>query len=162
MKFKEVLTRLTGVSCPVFGVSWNPPEAEIAVARRVLAYLEDRRVLYRPYDMEVPRHCVESVVQIRRFLTDEIAKLDTGKEISQTLKGMRAACRKFLDESHGSPGPGFGFHRPRFNGPWDDHFSDALGELRGIFGIHVARLAAEYGLDVEDELASILPARDED
>jgi hypothetical protein len=89
MKFKEVLTRLTGVSCPVFGISWNPPEAEIAVARRVLAYLEDRRVLYRPYDMEVPEHCVESVVQMRRFLTDEIAKLDTGKEIAQTLRGIK-------------------------------------------------------------------------
>ncbi len=77
MKFKEVLTRLTGVSCPVFGVSWNPPEAEIAVARRVLAYLEDRRVLYRPFGMEVPQHCIESVVEIREFLTDEVAKLDT-------------------------------------------------------------------------------------
>jgi len=158
MKFKEVLTRLTGISCPVFGVSWNPPEAEIAVARRVLAYLEDRRVLYRPYDMEVPQYCIESVVEIRRFLTNEIAKLDASKEIAQTLRGMRAACRKFLDESHGSPG--LGFHR-RFHGPWDDHFSDALGELRGIFGIHVARLAAEYGLDIEDDIASILPAMDE-
>jgi hypothetical protein len=160
MKFKEVLTRLTGVSCPVFGVSWNPPEAEIAVARRVLAYLEDRRVLYRPFDMEVAQHCIESVVEIRKFLTDEIAKLAAAKEIAQTLRGMRAACRKFLDESRGSRGPGI--HRRRFQGPWDDRFSDALGELRGIFGIHVARLAAEYGLDIEDELASILPARDEE
>jgi len=44
-------------------------------------------------------------------------------------------------------------------GPWDDGFGDALGELRGTFGIHVARLAAQYGLDIEDELASILPAQ---
>jgi hypothetical protein len=160
MKLKEVLTRLTGVSCPVFGVSWNPPEAESAVARRVLAYLEDRRVLYRPFDMEVPQQCVESVVEIRRFLTDEIAKLDSGSDIAQTLRGMRAACREFLDESHGPRRPAF--HRARSYGLWDAAFSDALGKLRGIFGIHVARLAAEYGLDVEDDLASILPPRDED
>jgi hypothetical protein len=38
----------------------------------------------------------------------------------------------------------------------------ALGELRGVFGIHIAKLAAEYGLDIEDDLASILPARDDD
>jgi hypothetical protein len=160
MKFKEVLTRLTGISCPVFGISWNPPEAEIAVARRVLAYLEDRRVLYRPFDMEVPQHCMESVVEIRKLLTDEIAKLDASKEIAQTLRGMRAACRKFLDQSHGSRGEAF--RRRGFHGPWDDWLFDALGELRGTFGIHVARLAAEYGLDIEDELASILPERDED
>jgi hypothetical protein len=159
MKFKEVLTRLTGISCTVFGVSWNPPEAEIAVARRVLAFLEDRRVLYRPYDMEVPRHCEDSVIEMRKFLTDEIAKLDKSKEIAQSLRGMRAACRKFLDLSPGSrTAP---FSPRRFHGAWDDWLSDSLGELRGTFGIHVARLAAEYGLDIEDELASILPERDD-
>lgn len=159
MKFKEVLTRLTGISCPVLGVSWNPPEAEIAVARRVLAFLEDRRVLYRPFDMEVPHHCVDSVVEIRKFLTDEIAKLDKSKEIAQSLRGMRAACRKFLDHSPGSATAAF--DRRRFHGAWDVGLSDSLGELRGAFGIHVARLSAEFGLDIEDELASILPERDE-
>jgi hypothetical protein len=34
----------------------------------------------------------------------------------------------------------------------------ALGELRGTFGIHVANIAAAFKLDVEDRLASILPA----
>jgi len=160
MKFKEVLTRLTGITCPVFGVSWTPPEAESAVARRVLAFLEDRRVLYRPFDMEVPRLCVDSVLEIRKFLTNEIAKLDENKEIAQSLRGMRAACRKFSDQSQGLRGAPF--HRGRFHGAWDDWLSDELGELRGTFGIHVARLAAEYGLDIEDDLASILPARDED
>lgn len=160
MKFKEVLTRLTGISCPVFGVSWNPPEAEIAVARRVLAFLEDRRVLYRPFDMEVPRHCVDSVVEIRKFLTDEIAKLDKSKEIAQSLRGMRAACRKFLDQSPGLRKAAF--HRRGFHGASDEWLSDSLGELRGTFGVHVAKLAAEYGLDIEDDLASIVPGKDED
>jgi hypothetical protein len=159
MKFKEVLTRLTGISCPVFGVSWNPPEAEIAVARRVLAYLEDRRVLYRSYDMEVPHHCVDSVIEMRKFLTDEIAKLDKSREIAQSLRGMRAACRKFLDHFPGSHKAAF--HPRAFHGAWDAWPSDSLGELRGTFGIHIARLSAEYGLDIEDELASILPERDE-
>jgi len=159
MKFKEVLTRLTGITCPVFGVSWNPPEAEIAVARRVLAFLEDRRVLYRPFDMEIPEQCVDSVIEIRKFLTDEIAKLAATKEIAQSLRGMRAACRKFLDESAGPRGGRI--HGRRFHGPRDAQLFDALGELRGTFGIHVARLAAEHGLDIEDELASILPEKDE-
>jgi len=30
--------------------------------------------------------------------------------------------------------------------------------LRGTFGIHVAKIAAAFKLDVEDRLASILPA----
>ncbi len=39
MKLKEVLARVTGFSVPVFGVSWNPPQPEVASARRVLTYL---------------------------------------------------------------------------------------------------------------------------
>jgi hypothetical protein len=32
--------------------------------------------------------------------------------------------------------------------------------MRGVFGIHVARLAAMYGLDVEDDLSVILPGKE--
>ena len=35
----------------------------------------------------------------------------------------------------------------------------ALGEMRGTFGVHVGKIAAEFKLDVEDRLAEILPAR---
>jgi len=31
--------------------------------------------------------------------------------------------------------------------------------MRGTFGVHVAKIAAEFKLDVEDRLAEILPAR---
>ncbi|MDE2346796.1 MAG: hypothetical protein KGL13_10065, partial [Gammaproteobacteria bacterium] len=65
MKFKDIAARLTGISSPIFGVSWKPPETERSVAKRVIAFLEDRRVLYSPSEMEVPDHCVESVLDIR-------------------------------------------------------------------------------------------------
>jgi hypothetical protein len=69
MKSREIVSRITGLSVPVFGVQWNPPEAECVAARRVLAFLEDRRVLYVPSEMELPQHCVESVLRIREFRT---------------------------------------------------------------------------------------------
>src|SRR6266550_1403444 len=96
MRFKEIANRLTGISCPVFGVSWNPVEAEVTKARRIISFLEDRRVLYNPYEMEMPSHCVESVLEIRRFLTSEIGDLTFESHLAENLRGMRAACRKFL------------------------------------------------------------------
>ena len=48
MRFTELLNRLTGISCPVFGVSWNPVDTERSIARRIIIFLEPRRV-YIPH-----------------------------------------------------------------------------------------------------------------
>lgn len=159
LKFNEIASRLTGISIPIFGVSWNPPKPHVAVARRVITFLEDRRVLYIPSEMEDPHHCNLSIIEIRKFLTEEIAGLDSSSELSESLRAMRAACRKFLSKV----GNGrseiliFGGHAGHW-ASWE--FNGALGELRGVFGIHIARLAAHHGLDVEDDLAAILPNQD--
>jgi hypothetical protein len=161
MKFKEIAARLTGISCPVFGINWNPPEPEVAAARRVITFLEDRRVLFDPCEQEVPHHCAESVVRIREFLTGELSRLDGTTEFADSLRAMRAACRKFLtrvqngdreiirDASHQGSYASWVFH-------------DALGQLRGVFGVHIGQLAVRHGIDVEDDLAQILPAADEE
>jgi hypothetical protein len=157
VKFKEIVARLTGLSVPVFGVSWNPPAAEVTVARKVIAFLEDRRVLYNPYHMEDPGHCVSSVIGIRQFLTAELGNLTRSDGLAANLRAMRAACRKFLDgvgvrgDTHGGSA--------RLGLAHDWVFMSAIGELRGVIGLHVAALAAQHGLDVEGELASILPAK---
>lgn len=160
MRFKEILSRLTGISVPVFGVSWNPPEADRAVVKRVVAFLEDRRVLYAPSEMEVAEHCVHSVIEIRGFLTGELGQLDDTSDIAASLRALRAACRKFLDTVHNDGGDivRFGFSHGHWAG-WV--FNGALGELRGVFGVHVAILATKYGVNVEKDLAAILPGEDD-
>jgi hypothetical protein len=162
MKFPEIVTRVTGFSIPIFGVQWNPPEMHCAVARRVIAFLEDRRVLYSPSEMEVPQHCIESVLRIREFLTVELGKLDSKTDIASSLRAMRAACRKFLANTVDAED-----HKIVLFGAQQGHyaswvFNGAVGELRGVFGIHVAALAVKHGLDIEGELTAILPAVSDD
>lgn len=159
MKFKETLSRITGFSVPIFGIQWNPPEADQATARRVIAFLEDRRILYVPSEMEVPSHGVQSVLRIREFLTDELGKLTGDSQLAQSLRAMRAACRKFLDTVGPEDGPivSHAFDRGHYAG-WE--FNQALGEMRGVFGIYIAILAATHGLDIEPGLSSIVPGVD--
>src|SRR5258708_616240 len=97
LKFSEIANRLTGISTPLGGVSWQTTELETSAARRVISFLEDRRVLYSPDELEVPEHCVHSVMEIRRFLSSELGKLEAGSEFAASLRAMRAACRKFLE-----------------------------------------------------------------
>ncbi len=155
MKFAEIINRITGFSIPIFGLSWQPIESEIQIARRVITFLEDRRVLFRPTELEIPHHCVHSIMEIRSYFTNVLSNCSTDSEIARSTRAMRASCRKFLDKvnaderlvSHGSDRSHFA--------SWV--FNSALGELRGLVGLHVAKIAATYGLDVEDDLASILP-----
>jgi hypothetical protein len=161
VKFSEIASRLTGISTPIGGVSWKDSEPEAAATRRIVAFLEDRRVLYSPEEMEDTSHCVHSAIEIRHFLTAEIGKLDGGSAFSESLRAMRAACRKFLNRvgADGREGTLYARHRGGW-GSWT--FYSALGEMRGTFGIHLARIAAQFKIDVEDKLASILPEKDVD
>lgn len=160
MKFSEIASRLTGISTPLGGVSWQPTELDISAARRIVVFLEDRRVLYAPDELEVPSHCVHSVLEIRRFLTAEIGKLDSGSEFATSLRAMRIACRKFL-ERVGVDDERIVYANHR--GHWVSWtFYSALGEMRGTFGVHLARIATRFKLDIEDKLAVILPEKDEE
>ena len=157
MEYREIANRLTGFSTPMFGVSWKPPEPERAVARRVLAFLEDRRVLYNPYYIEVNDQVVRSVLDIRRFLTPEIGALDTDSRLAGHLRAIRAACRRYLDGTN----PHSASREERsWPSPFGFGFLLQLGELRAAVGEHVAAIAVMYGLDVEGDLAEVLPAVD--
>ena len=159
MNFQEITKRITGFSSPIFGVSWNPPESETNVAKRIITELEDRRVLYNPTEMELPDNCARSIVEIRRMLSSELGGLNNDSPLVNSLRAMRAACRKFQD-SVGADEKiiKYGAHSNHF-ASWQ--FNGAVGELRGVFGIHLAQIATQYGLDIEDDLAIILPEIDE-
>ena len=104
MKFSEIANRLTGISTPLGGVSWQSSDLEVSAARRVIAFLEDRRVLYAPEEMEVASHCVQSVLEIRHFLSGELGKLDAKSEFAASLRAMRAAWQQSQQSArHGWP-----------------------------------------------------------
>ncbi|OGO01354.1 MAG: hypothetical protein A2Y90_00600 [Chloroflexi bacterium RBG_13_52_12] len=151
-KFSQVAKSLTGFSTPVFGISWNPPETDRDIIRKIITFLEDRRALYNPYDIEMPEYVARSIIEIRKELTEILKSIGDNPEISPHLRAMRAACRKYLDGMGRQP-------RQRYNFRNFDIFA-ALGELRGSMGIIIAQLAVKYGIDVEDELASIFPVED--
>ncbi len=159
IKFADIKARLTGISCPFFGISWTPPQPECATAKKILRFLEDRRVLYVPSEMEVPDHCVHSVVKIREFLTCELQALPETSELFGYVKAMRIACRKFLERMQCEERDIL-THAGQWGHYASWHFASALGEMRGTFGNMVAQMVAAYGLDVESDLASILPGEE--
>ena len=144
ISFSEIASRITGFSTPVFGISWNPPESERKIVKDVIVFLEDRRALYNPFVYELEHEVAQSVIEIRKVLTDAIQRLPEDSQALFALKAMRTACREYLDSARRAYGPEFAF-------------MVHLGRLRTIFGYHISHLAVNYGIDIEGELTSIIP-----
>lgn len=151
-KIGQWAKRLTGISTPLVGVSWQASAAERDVAAQLLARLEDRRVLYSPSEAEVPHHCAQSVIDVRRGLSDALATLGGKGVLAEHIRAMGSASRRFLDRI------GTDYDAMREGGhylSWE--FLDALGQMRALFGVHLAMIAARYDLDIRGELRNILP-----
>ena len=165
MNIAQILNRLTGFSTPIGGLSWQSATLDVEVARGVLIFLEDRRVLYDPFEVQVPEHCVESVLQIRQFLTTVLADQGIGSELAGHLRAMRAACRAFLYRFSSPADISFG----DINEDWwlNQELGQALGALRTVFGFQLAQIAARYSLDVDEPLSytihsALPPPRDDE
>lgn len=157
MNFSEVMSRVTGFSVPVFGISWNPPAAEITVAKQLIIFLEDRRVLYNDYELEMPEHYAMSVMKIRDYLTDLLKSLPSGSELEEHIRPMRNACRNFMNTVEDKPKHRLIMTNGFTGGPESWVFCTALGKLRADLGTRIGAIAVMHGLDVEDDLARILP-----
>lgn len=162
--FAELVNHITGVSTPIFGVSWNPSEPEREKIRKLIIFLENRRALYNPDNMETVQWVDESVLKIREELTEGLQQLGEGSSAAPSLRAMRAACRQYLDKLellkiiHSYRGSIEELGIENLGDMYRNlHFESSIWELRAIFGIHIAKLCAMYGIDLEGKLISILP-----
>lgn len=155
MKFSDLASRLTGISCPAFGLSWDPPETQRNIARRIIIFLEGRRVLFDDYGSEALCQCIESVTKIKEYLTSELPNINDNSELNTYVRAMRQAGNRFLSCFPQNKQGKCKYCKDGTREYW--YFVSAIGELRGLFGVMIGQIAKAYGIDVEDELAQIIP-----
>ena len=126
--YKELAGRITGISIPIFGLSWNPLESEREIVREAFIFLEDRRALYNDFAHEIDHEVAESVLSIRTELTAALKRIPENSEAVAPFKAMRAACREYLDSTRE--------RHSGYSGPFS--FMTQLGRLRAMIGVQVA------------------------
>jgi hypothetical protein len=142
MRFSEIAERITGYSGPVFGASWEPPQLDRERAQEVIGWLSGRPVVYDPSESELPEQAVLGVSGLRKHLNVELSTRGIANELGDCLRAMREACEVFAD-AYDKEDP--------------ESLGEPLGKLREEFGWNVAVIAVRHGIDVPDELATILP-----
>ena len=153
IKGRKLATRLTGILTPTDGINWKPTIVERDKARRLLVYLAGQRALHYPYDREIGTFIVQSILDINERLTRDIEAIPIDSLLRKILRAIQAACHKFLEENQ-SPSAGYGW-------PYEAQLYCTLGELRALFGIHIARIGFTYDLEVDTCLEDILPPEPE-
>lgn len=156
----EAVRREIGFSIgPYGGVPWVVPTSEDRdKVRKLFLFLEDRRVLYNPDELEVRAQVESSVDQIRQTCLKVLEDLGERDFANVPVRAIQQACRRFQDESqmvfkHFMP-------YPRMD-ELNAGFFNALGAMRATIGHQVALLAAYYDLEVSGQLAQILPSVEE-
>src|SRR6266511_3858272 len=98
MRFSEIAGRITGFSTPTsFGLQCKPPQVDVDVAREVIVFLEDRRVLYSPYEAEVPEEVLWFRLRDSPLPYGASAPRRHGAGVDRPLRAMRIACRKLIE-----------------------------------------------------------------
>ena len=154
----ETARRITGISTPLGGMQWaDPGPSDGEIVRRFITFMEDRNVLYNAADLEIVSQVEDSLHKIREQCTRTLQELSPKVFAVASIRAIRAAGRRFHDDQQEE----FRFFDGRRNHrDGSPGFFTALGALRATIGQQVALLAAYYDIDVEGDLAAILPKPD--
>lgn len=137
--------RTTGISTPIGGISWEYTETEKQEVQKLFFFLESKRLLTNPTEMEVKRWCIESALEIKHKLVDTLSEYDFSKDTIVCIRSMLEACNDFLDKLDTVKGTGI-FYKNQ-NGDWENSaFSSAMKQFRNVFREHINLLSDVYGI----------------
>jgi hypothetical protein len=149
---KPRITSVGGGNAAISGsVGWEWIPSDQDLARRIVLFLEDRRVLYATEGREDFEACRRSAHEIRSILTLELMNTSAGGHLEATLKRMRAASRAFVDAA--------GMKSTNFKKD-GSYFTACLQAYRDVIGRELGLLALDYKLPLPPALQAIVPPPD--
>src|SRR4051794_20557658 len=95
----ETARRITGIITPFGGLQWaDPGPSERETVRGLLVFLEDRRVLFNPMELEARGQVDHSIHEIRYGCTDVLRELGERAFAVTPIRAIREACRRYHDD----------------------------------------------------------------
>ena len=140
--------KITGVSSPVGGISWTYSESEEEKFRKLLCYLESKRLIVNPIEMELPDQCIQSAVEIKQFIVKMLCDFQFSREGEFLLKELCAACNDFLNGIDPRKLPQIIYKNDK--GDWiDANFSSSMKTFRRKFRSNIKMMEEKYKLSFE-------------
>lgn len=145
MKYK-----LNGISFPYFGLSWDNKTTAKERFRYLLLFLETKRILSSPLDMELKQECIESVLEIKHTLSDITKDAEFSKKDVEIVRELVDACNAYLDQIRSDTVPHL-IYKDGHN--WADAvFDNAMKKLRDEFKLGISQIEKRYGLQYKTSI----------
>lgn len=134
-----------GIDVPFGGISWEYTETEKQAIQKLFFFLESKRLLTNPIEMEIKQWCIESALEIKRRLVDTLSECDFSKDTIGCIRSMIGACNDFLDRLDTVKETGIIFKNEK--GDWaNSAFSSAMKQFRNVFRENINLLSSVYGI----------------
>ena len=131
--------------------NWTVPlqllkaESSISQCREILNFLEQKGALYMGIKHEVPYYVMDSIKDIRNYLTAFSSKILPGSPLEKMVTSINHACRYYMNVTGA-----------------DDsmtHMHQKLGEMRKIIGGIVFQMEMTYKITAPPKLKAIMPKK---
>jgi hypothetical protein len=135
-------------------ISDNFKEDEISLAKRVITYFENRRVLFSRYSEKCPGGVIDSIVGIRKTIHDYLEKLERNSFLFLRLSNIQEETINFLN-----------FACKDCKEPqsckdctiYDKGCVNYIKEFRKRIGHEITMISKKYEIPVRAPLSEILP-----
>ena len=143
--------RITGVSAPIGGISWEFTETKKKGIKDLFLFLESKRILVNPNEMEVKEWSEQSVIEIKNKLVSIATEYEYSQNTMECFKMMIDTCNIFLDNMHQVNISGIIYKNQK--GDWiHSGYAAAMKEFRKFFKYNIQRLSEEYQLTFSKEI----------
>ena len=147
--------RFTGVDTPFGGVSWEYTENGKRGVHELFYFLETKRLLTNPIEMEIGKWCEQSAIEIKNKLADLLGKYDFNNETIKCIRTMIGCCNSFLDDMGAVPKSGIIYKNGR--GDWENiNFSKAMKKFRKGFRDNIATLSEVYKIEFPSAIPEVV------
>lgn len=141
---------INGFSTPFGGLSWNKSITGKDLFAHLFLYLESKRILTNPIEMENKEWCITSVLEIKNNLVAFMNGVSLNQFDLTTIRNLIDSCNRYLDTVSSMKLPSIIYK----NGDqWEElNFDKAMKSFRFDFKNEIKRIEEKYKLHFNKEI----------
>lgn len=137
--------KITGISTPIGGLSWEITESERRGIEKLFYFLEAKRLLTNPLEMELPEQCAASTIEIKHFIVTILGDYTCSDATKPILRSLVDACNTFLNDLNAKDRPHIIYKNGQ--GDWsDNNYSRIYKKFRSSVRSDIQELEKRFSL----------------